>query len=331
MAASERELRGPVDLTRHAGRLNPEAVGWARRPVVRTHGLGRLRSKRWEHWGIVSPEVILGLTLVDLAYVRMAGIYLLDRASGAESTAQALLPKPSSMHLTAHCGTGTSSAAGGGVTMAFAEHASSTRLTATAPGLTVDLTVPVVADRDVLGVVIPWSDRRFQYSVKDLGRAVMGSVRAGEREFTLGGEESYAVLDHGRGQWPYRSGWTWAAAAGREGGRQLALNLGGGWTDGTGVTENGIFVDGVLHKIHGDLTWTFDRSDYERPWRIGGRGVDLEFTPVHERVDSTQLGIIASSIHQCFGTFTGTVRHPELGVLPIEGLTGWAEEAQHRW
>ena len=94
MAASERELRGPVDLTRHAGRLNPEAVGWARRPVVRTHGLGRLRSKRWEHWGIVSPEVILGLTLVDLAYVRMAGIYLLDRASGAESTAQATTGSP---------------------------------------------------------------------------------------------------------------------------------------------------------------------------------------------------------------------------------------------
>ncbi|MET8551707.1 DUF2804 family protein [Micromonospora zamorensis] len=43
--------------------------------------------------------------------------------------------------------------------------------------------------------------------------------------------------------------WNWAAGAAP--GR--AIQLGGKWTDGTRVTENGLFVDGRLHKIGGEL------------------------------------------------------------------------------
>jgi hypothetical protein len=59
----------------------------------------------------------------------------------------------------------------------------------------------------------------------------------------------------------------WRAAPGR------AIQLGGKWTDGTGVTENDLFVDGRLHKIGDELRWSYDRADWLRPWRISGEGV----------------------------------------------------------
>src|SRR3546814_2911061 len=81
--------------------------------------------------------------------------------------------------------------------------------------------------------------------------------------------------------------WNWAAGSRPDG--DLAINLGGKWTDRTGQSENGLFVDGRLHKIHEDLRWTYDRTDWLKPWRIEGERVQVEFTPFHERVASTNL------------------------------------------
>ncbi len=91
---------------------------------------------------------------------------------------------------------------------------------------------------------------------------------------------SFAVLDHGRGKWPYSMTWNWAAGYGRVAGRRVGLQLGGKWTDGTGSTENGLFVDGRLHKIHEDLTWTYDRTDFLAPWRITGPRVERHPRPL---------------------------------------------------
>jgi hypothetical protein len=104
------------------------------------------------------------------------------------------------------------------------------------------------------------------------------------------------------------------------------VQLGGQWTDGTGSTENGLFVDGHLRTIDDDLRWSYDRTDWLRPWRITGEGVDVTFTPFHERIDRTNLLVVASEIHQCFGTFTGQVLDQR-----VDGVTGWAEEARNRW
>ena len=44
----EREITQPVDLCDARGVLNPQAVGWSRRPLVRSNLSGhRLRKKKW--------------------------------------------------------------------------------------------------------------------------------------------------------------------------------------------------------------------------------------------------------------------------------------------
>ncbi|MFV2177866.1 DUF2804 domain-containing protein [Actinomadura sp. LOL_016] len=325
----EREIVRPVDLCLPDGSLNPAAVGWTRRPLHRANLRGWGRAKRWEYWGIVTPRHIVGLVASSLDYAGVHGVYVLDRETGEELGRDAVVPLAAGARFPDRSGEGTASVRGGGVAVGTREEPDGTRLRALAPaiGVDLDLTVPVPDGHESLGVVIPWTANRFQYTVKDVGRPVHGTLRLPSGTHPVSAGDSFAVLDHGRGKWPYRMTWNWAAAAAPG----LALQLGGQWTDGTGMTENALFVNGRLHKIGDELDWAYDRTDWLRPWTITGPRVQAEFHPFHERVSRTELGVVGSETHQCFGTFGGRARTDDGAWIDLDGLTGWAEEARQRW
>jgi hypothetical protein len=324
------EITSAVPLCTPTGRLNPAAVGWSRRPVHTANLRGWGRTKRWEYWGIVTPTVIIGLTISSLDYLGVHSIVVVDRRTGAEIIHTALEPLARSVELPERSGVGVARGRAQGLALTFASSAAGTRLKADGPG--VRLLADVGPGAQSLCVVVPWSQRRFQYTVKDVGRPVSGTLHLGDEEIRFGPDDgSFAVLDHGRGRWPYSITWNWAAGYGVVAGRRVGLQLGGKWTDATGSTENGLFVDGRLHKIHDDLTWTYDRTNWMAPWRIEGPRVRVTLAPFHERAERTNALVIASEIHQCFGVFTGWVLDDSGARVPVDGLVGWAEEARNRW
>lgn len=184
-------------------------------------------------------------------------------------------------------------------------------------------------------VVIPWGERRFQCTTKDVAREASGVVTWGDRTYDLPGDgSSWGCLDFGRGKWPYRTTWNWGAGAGVAGGRTVGLQMGGKWTDGTGMTENALVVDGRLSKLSEELVWDYDTSDWLRPWRIRtprSDRLDVTFTPVYDKVSRLQAGIAESRVDQCFGTFAGTLVPDDGVALEVTDLFGWAEEATWRW
>ncbi|MDI1462560.1 DUF2804 domain-containing protein [Catellatospora sp. KI3] len=323
----EPELTSPVDLCLPDGRLNPAAVGWTRRPLHTANLRGWGRAKRWEYWGIVTPAHIIGLVASSLDYAGVHSVYVLDRATGQESATEAVVPLARAVVLPPRSGAGEVSVRGGGLEIRIGQRPDGTVIHATGRGVRLDVAVPLPAGHESLGVVVPWSSTRFQYTVKDLGRPVHGELELHGRRHEIGGPDAFAVLDHGRGKWPYAMTWNWAAGAAP--GR--AIQLGGKWTDGTGMTENALFVGGRLHKIGAELRWSYDRSDWLRPWRISGDRVEAEFHPFHEKVSRTNLGVVANETHQCFGHFTGWAATGDGGRTSLDGLVGWAEEARNRW
>jgi hypothetical protein len=324
------EISARVPLCTPDGRLNPAAVGWTRRPLHTANLRGWGRTKRWEYWGVMTPRAFVGVTVSSLDYAGVHSIYVLDRRTGAETVRGTVEPLARSAVLPDRSGMGTARAGAGGLAIELASTAAGTRIDARAPG--VHLRAEVGPGAESLGVVVPWSDRLFQYTVKDVGRPVSGALTLGEEVLAFGPDDgSFAVLDHGRGRWPYDITWNWAAGHGLVAGRRLGLQLGGKWTDGTGQTENALVVDGRLHKLHDDLEWTYDRHAWSSPWRIRGPGVDVTLAPFHERVERTNLVVVASQIHQCFGRFTGWVHDEHRTPIAVDGLVGWAEEAHNRW
>jgi hypothetical protein len=327
----EREITEAVDLTLGNGRLNPAAVGWTRSPLHRTDGVGHGRvgwgrNKRWEYWAVTFETHVAAVVVSDIGYAAVPSLFVLDRRSGEQISVDAISP----------LGRGTSlpGTLDGGPARARTKHLAididptpdGTRLRARSERVDLDVIAHLVPGHDRLGVVVPWSDRLFQYTVKDPARPAVGRVIVDGTAYRTADGTSWATLDHGRGRWPYAISWNWGSGSGIVGGRTIGLQLGGRWTDGTGSTENAVIVDGWLTKISDDLRWQYSPEDWMAPWRIDGGPVALTFHPEHVRESVTQLGILASRTHQCFGTWTGRV-----GEVGVDGLFGWVEDVHQRW
>lgn len=104
-----------------------------------------------------------------------------------------------------------------------------------------------------------------------------------------------------------------------------AIQVGGRWTDGTGVTENGILVDGRMHKLGDDLRWSYDVADPAGRWRVRGERLDATLTPFHQRRDITELGVLAVKTWQAFGVWHGIGVLDDGTTVSLDGLVGWAE------
>lgn len=346
-AEMERELTTPVNLTGPDGFLNPHAVGWARTPLVTTDGIAAPRrglppkawgrNKRWEYWNVMTPTHILALTVSDLDYGCVNEVWVYNRSTGEEMNEVALRIPARGVTMPGTLGAGKVRARGGGVNIAIDEVEAGTRLRAKIDDPAgVDVRFSVIAEKpeghEALAVVVPWSSTRFQYTVKDVARPARGRLQIGSHTYRVP-EGSWAVLDHGRGRWPYNITWNWGAGSGIHRDHTFGIQVGGKWTDGTGSTENAFFVDGRAHKISEDLTWEYDVEDFMAPWHIHGGGLDATFTPFHNKRSRTQAGILSGATDQCFGVWEGTftpANDPER-VYEFAGIEGFAEHVHNKW
>ena len=329
------EITAPVSLTGPDGRLNPDAVGGARQPLIETGGIGTRRSwgrnKRWEYWNVMTPRFIVGITVSAIDYAAVHEVWVFDRASERAVHGGATVIPARGVSLPATLGGGPAVARAKDLRIRIEDVAGGSRIQAEIPGATVDVVAERPDEHDCLAVVVPWSTRRFQYTVKDVARPAVGEITVGSERYHLPSGQSWAVLDHGRGRWPYDITWNWGAGSGRSDNRVIGIQVGGKWTDGTGATENAFFVDGRMHKIHDELVWEYDVAAFLRPWSVHGGGLDARFVPFHDRVARTNLGVIAASTDQCFGVWSGTFTTAGGEVIPFEGIEGWAEHVHNRW
>jgi len=120
-----------------------------------------------------------------------------------------------------------------------------------------------------------------------------------------------------------------------QGGRTVGLNLGGQWTDGTGMTENGICIDGRLTKISEDLVFEYDRAVMMQPWRVRTAAtdrIDLLFEPEFERTsESGHRDSYFTNAHQMFGRYSGHITPDGGAAIELRDLFGWIEEHEARW
>ncbi len=334
---AEPEITTAVDLCDAHGRLNPAAVGWSRKPLVRANLRGHWpRKKRWNFWNWIGPHFVFSVTLADIDYAAFCQATFIDferkRTLGTMAIA-----RPGSLALPEHVERTvafrsrsmqyTNVQDGGDMQVGFSGTASS------GESIVADFVVRCPSGQESLNVVVPWTSSRFQLNSKHNTLPCEGTVRVGDATYALRPDECHGVQDFGRGLWPYRSFWNWGVATGVVDGVRLGINVGGKWTTGTGVNENGILVDGRLYKIMEDVRWDYDPDDWMRPWRVTAPHtgmVDLVLTPIVPHRVRTSVGVLATSGVCCFGRWRGTVR-VDGRELVVHDLAGWAEEFSHRW
>jgi hypothetical protein len=335
----EPELSESVNLCLADGRLNPDAVGWSRRPIHNCNlSRGWLSKKRWNFWAVTTHTDLFMLSISNRDYLGRSFVEYGSFEEGYMVGTTVFVPfgrglvMPDTVHESAsfkHPGLriGLDQASGGVRILVEARNVGGKTLSA-------DFAIKYPEGHETLSVVIPWSERRYQFTSKHNCLPATGLVRLGSKEISFEGPQCFACHDYGRGIWPRRSIWNWGAASGRRDGRTIGLNFGGKWTDNTGMTENGICIDGRLSKVSEDLFWEYDRTNWMKPWRIEAREthqVDLGFTPILEKSAAHRMGPLHSEVHQMFGFYDGTVVTDDDERIEISELLGWAEEFTTLW
>jgi len=340
----EHEVTEPVDLVWSDGRtLNPAARGWSRRPLHRAnlHG-GWGRTKRWDYWAILTPDLVVSMVYADVDYLGLADVWWADLEGDRQGGRGVAVPLARGIDLPDRPGT---------VPLRVRRRKLQLDITDDPDGVThlagrwqepdgreghLSAIVDQPPSHESLNVVIPWSDRRFQYTSKHQARRARGTLVVGDERWSFGGlaGEAWGVLDVGRGRWPFRTTWNWGGGAGpATDGRVIGLQLGGKWTVGTGFTENGVLVDGRLEKLGEELEWSYQWDDPLEPWRVtapSGR-LTLELTPRFDKHSKIEAVVLGTETHQVFGRWSGTYVSNEGETIEFADLIGFAEESRSRW
>jgi len=343
----QRELTTPSPLLNEQGDL--AQVGWARQPLLdcnlentrfyRLRPLQAFRLKRWDYYGVTTPDLFFSATLAHLGYAGLVFVYTLDLATGDFHEETLTIPLGRGINLPRNSDQGDSTFDNGQVRVNFRLGENARRVEVDWPafnggqGLSADVTLHHRPQHESMVIVIPIGQRRFYYNRKVNCLPAAGWVQRGSQRTQLDPSSSLGTLDWGRGVWEYKSFWVWASASAcLPGGRTLGLNLGYGFGDTGAATENVVILDGRIHKL-AEVRFDYDPADFMEPWHMvspNGR-LELEFVPFKERVARSNLLLITSEVHQMFGRYRGKVVGDGGEAIEVRDVTGFAEEHHARW
>jgi hypothetical protein len=338
LAHDEPELTAPLDLCGPDGHLNPESVGWSRHPLHTCNLPPSLaRKKKWNYWAVTSNDLLFSATIADVDIFQLGGAYIFDRRTRRHIEKTVIVPAgtiaiPQTVP-------GDMTIDHPDMRVALTDEGSGTRIRVEAADfggvrLEADISVERPDGHETLNVVIPWTPIQFQCTSKQNTLPASGYVTLDNERLQFAAP-AFGCLDYGRGVWPEYTVWNWGSASGVQDGHTVGLNLGGQWTDGTGMTENGICIDGRLTKISEDLVFDYDRAAMLRPWRVSTGvtdRIDLRFDPEFVRVsESGRRDGFFTSARQVFGCYSGRITPDSGAPLPIRDLFGWIEEHEARW
>lgn len=335
----ERELTEYVKLCDAKGQLNPKAIGYAKQPLVESNLSGNfMRKKKWNYWCVFGDEILFSATISHLDYATVCFVYFLNYETQRFYEKTVVLPFTRHVKLSENaldpCYFRSDTMTIESIYSQDATHLTVSVKDFDGEDLEAILVISHPKDYESLNVVVPWNRQTFQFTGKHTSLPVNGMVKIGSQRFEFEKLDSFAVLDYGRGVWPRESLWNWGMASQRSLGKVIGLNLGGKWTDGTGMTENAFFVNGKMTKIHEDILFHYDKEDYKKPWLIHTKfsdDVQLTFSPFFERVSKTDVRLVKSEVHQLIGYYNGYVRYPDGKKLKITRLLGSIEEHYAKW
>lgn len=338
MSVKEKEITSPVQLCLSDGTLNSDSVGWARKPIITSNVRGQfLRKKKWNYWCVYGRDALFSATISNLDYATVCFVYYLEYETKRFIEKTIILPLDFKTNMPEDVQK-TVEVSHKDLHLSFIADERKTLLKISSHDfggkyLAADITISYPEAIDSLNVVVPWSERKFQFTAKHHCLPASGYFTVGEQTFSFNPNTDYAVLDYGRGVWPRESSWNWGMASGRQNDDVIGLNLGGKWTDCTGSTENAIIENGVLYKISEDLKFEYNRNDFMQDWHVTSPSgdVNITFKPFFERIAKTDIGLIKSDVHQMVGHYYGTIKLMNGKTITLNHFLGCIEDHYAKW
>ena len=282
--------------------------------------------KRWIYVAIATPDVFVGLAIVDLAYAMKAfafvyrdGTLLADRTLLGPSTTGMV-----------------GDTIADGAEARFSREGASAELrredgridvSARFPGLTIQARLDARTARAPLSAVGPIPGGVLNATEKQALLTVTGEARVAGARIPL--DEAFGGYDYTHGLLARHTEWRWAYLLGRAtDGTRVGMNLVEGFL---GERECGVWLDDELHPV-GEGIFSFDAKRPLSPWTIRTTcgAVDLAFEPHALHAESENLIVVKSRFVQPIGKYKGTIRVGGRTVT-LDGVLGVAEDQDVLW
>ena len=340
--AEQNEITEPSNLFNNDGSLVQR--GWAREPILRYNkesiGKGWLRIKEWDHYSILNKDFGFQLTIGDIGYLTQMSYVWLDfnerRRDGKGLfkffTKSKLLP--------------LSSLEDSKIIFPTKKFKASIKKEGTKRILSIDdskfqerglkgniiLKDDPKMDNTVVVIGYKEDPRLFYYNHKINYMPAKGSLYLGEKEFSFEPENSFGLMDWGRGIWPYKTHWLWGSACGIVNEVPVAFNIGYGFGDLSTHTENIIFYDGKAYKID-EVIFHRENRDPAKPWKFSSNDnrFNMVLTPLIPHKEKINFGLIYMNSSLLHGLYNGDIVLDNGEKIHIENMLGHAEDIYWRW
>lgn len=320
------------------------AWGWSRRPVITFDRAlaaksGKSGFKEWDFYTVTSPECYIQVTLVSLGWAVMASTKFIDfktmeltsnfhMGMGAKDL---LLPSDPYENMTYEKGEFLVSFAGSGKARTLKFDFPKSLISG--PRMRGEILIEDDPQQDILATAMPFKEPGlFSYAFRSIALPASGQVEVAGDPYVFKAADSFAARNWEKGILPKDYAWGCAVAAGMVNGKRVGFNIGFGDEDSSRGPGNGVFCDGVLHKL-GEIPWTWNKDDALKPWSFkseDGR-FDATLTPAFDQSNATNVGVFSTKTIKAQGTVSGRVVLDDGTVIEMAGLQGFAEYSVRRW
>ena len=240
---------------------------------------GFLRLKEWDYYLIANPHFAVALTIADNSYMGLDSISFLWFDEQTEKTVSKMqILTRGKKRLPESSKSGNIQSKGKGYQVSFAHEDGKRILDFCMADFQDGLPIKgrlILSDEPKESMVIatPFEKKgHFYYNQKINCMSAEGTVTVKGQDFFFSKEDSFGVLDWGRGVWTYKNTWYWGSGSGLVDGVKFGFNIGYGFGNTQAATENVLFYDGIIHKLSEvkfEIPFKEDGTEnYMKPWKF---------------------------------------------------------------
>ncbi len=285
--------------------------------------------KQFRFVSLNSADLMIGLAMVDLAWVGHGFFYLYDHRSGQRQSVQHTQPLAYHTRLNPSPYYGTSDFRSKRLSIEINQRQAKRRVRAWhQQRLCLDVTIDQRACQP-LALCSPTGATGWTYTQKSTAMPMVGMLDWQGYQVDLSTPDWLAATDDSCGVLRHVTAWHWLSLSTRlADGASLGLNIASGVNDSFG-TENTVWLDGLAVELPPIL---FRQIDAER-WQLfsaDGR-VRLQVQTYGCHQDSTNALLVASRFRQWVGLISGRIVLPNQQVVEWQGKLGLLEKHYARW
>lgn len=285
--------------------------------------------------GINTPELILGVAIVDLKWVSNTFAYCYEKTTGNFEEFSFLSPLAIASSFSPQPNNGSSSFEQGknNISMSVIEQQRRLHISF-GSALAADVFIDESGYNSVPMMPLSLCSRAgyqgWVFTQKANALPATGRIDWRGQTYELG-DQSLAGVDWSGGYMRRETFWNWGSlSCYLADGRRLGFNLAAGVNE-TGVSENILWLEDKPFKID-MVNFEYERYQPDEDWSMtsADQMIALRFTPVGRRCEKVNAGLIASNFVQNFGLFYGQINLPD-ETITLDGAWGFSEDHYAKW